>query len=124
MNETPTPRIARVLQVGRGASVAATVLACGALISACGSSKSSTSSTPGKTNLNTARVAHSIEQSILAQRHLKSKVVCPALVVQEQGRTFECVAAIPNAKQPSKVVRTPFVVTVQNSKGYVTYVGK
>jgi hypothetical protein len=101
-----------------------TVAACIGLISACGSSKSSSTSTASKTNLDTARVARSIKQSIVTQRHLKAEVSCPPQVIQQQGRTFECVATIHNAKKPSKVVKTPFVVTVQNSKGYVTYVGK
>ena len=98
------------------------ILASGVLLGACGSSKKSTS-TP-KTNLDTARVAHSIEQSIVAQRHLNATVVCPTVVPQEQGRKFECVATTSEAKAPKKVVKTTFVVTIQNSKGYVTYVGK
>src|SRR5438067_8422676 len=96
------------------------ILASGALLGACGSSKKSTS-TP-KTNLDTARVARSIEQSIFAQRHLKASVVCPTGIPQEARRTFECVATTPQPKNPKKLVKTPFVVTIQNSKGYVTYV--
>jgi hypothetical protein len=71
---------------------------------------------------NTARVAHSIESSILAQRHLHYHVLCPVKVPQEQGRTFECVATGHNAKH--KLATTPFLVTIQNKRGYVTYVGK
>ena len=120
--EPPTPRAARVVRVRRGAIVAVTALACAALMSACGSS-SSTSST-AKTNLNTARVALAIEQSVLTERHIHAKVVCPAVVPQEQGKIFECVATTRSTKAPFTVTRTPFVVTVQNSKGYVTYQGK
>jgi len=102
-------------------------LACAALISACGSSSStsssSTSSTSGTVHLNIARVETSIEQSILTQRHLSSKVVCPAVVIQEPGVKFECKATVASAKKKPAVV-TPFEVTVTNSKGYVTYVGK
>lgn len=95
------------------------------LMGACGSSNSATtSSTPAKTDLNTARVERSIQQSILTQRHLKSTVVCPAVVPQEHGRTFECVATTRGASPPFRVIKTPFVVTVQNDKGYVTYAGK
>jgi hypothetical protein len=119
--EPPTPRIARVVRVRRRAGAAVATLACAALITACGSSSSSSS---GKTNLNTTRVAASIEQSILAQRHLKSKVVCPAAVPQEKGKTFECLATTRTTKPPVKVGKTTFVVTVQNDKGYVTYAGK
>jgi hypothetical protein len=90
-------------------------------MSACGWSASKT---PAKTNLDTARVARSIKQSILTQRHLRATVVCPTTVVQEAGKTFECIATTRGAKPPFKVVKTPFVVTVTSSNGYVTYVGK
>ena len=115
-------RTSRVAGAGSHRAVVGVVVAlgCAALISACGSSGSSSSSTAAKTNLNIARVQRSIEQSIHAQRHLTSTVVCPTAVAQEKGKTFECVATI-HAK---KVTKTPFVVTVQNEKGYVTYVGK
>lgn len=119
--ERPTPKIARVVRARHAASVAVTALACAALITACGSSSSTSS---GKTNLNTARVATSIEQSILAQRHLTSKVVCPATVPQEKGTTFECVATTSTTKPPVKVGKTTFVVTITNDKGFVTYRGK
>lgn len=122
----PRPGVAPVVRVRRGASVAVTAIACAALLSACGSSKSSTSTTSstGVTDLNTTRVARSIAQSILAQRHLRAKVVCPVTVVQEAGKTFECVATTRSTKKPYPLVNTPFVVTVENSKGYVTYTGK
>ena len=122
--ETSTPITVRAR---RTASIAATALACAALMSACGSSgtsSSSTGSTATKTHLDTARVERSIEQSILTERHLHSKVVCPAVVLQEAGKTFECIATTRSAKRPATVKETPFLVTVQNSKGYVTYVGK
>jgi hypothetical protein len=97
-------------------------LCCAALLSACGSSSSSKGTT-AKTNLNTSRVARSIETSILTQRHLKATVTCPPLVPQEAGRTFECEAVTHAAKAPHKATTTPFLVTIQNVKGYVTYVG-
>jgi Domain of unknown function (DUF4333) len=108
--------------VGGAASIAA-ALASVALISACGSSKS-TATSPAKTNVDTARVARSIEQSITTQRHLRSTVVCPTAVPQEKGRTFKCFATTRTIKKPVKVGRTTFVVTIQNKNGYVTYVGK
>ncbi len=97
-------------------------LSSAALLSACGSSSSPKEPT-AKTNLNTARVARSIEQSIVAQRGLKAKVTCPAPVPQEAGRTFECQAVTHAAKAPHKATTTPFLVTIQNPRGYVTYVG-
>jgi hypothetical protein len=108
----------------RRVQVALAVAACAGLISACGSSSSSSSSTAAKTNLNIARVAHSIEQSIVAQRHLTATVVCPTTEPQEKGKKFECIATTRTIAKPVKVAKTPFVVTVQNEKGYVTYVGK
>ena len=98
--------------------VAIAALAGAALISACGSS--STTSSTATTDVDTARVAASIEQSVLEKRHIHTTVVCPTTVPQETGKTFECIAT--TTKAP--ITKTPFVVTVQNSKGYVTYVGK
>jgi hypothetical protein len=124
------PTVSRAVSVPRarrGAGLALAALACAALMSACGSSTPSTSSTPGsatKIDLNTTRVEHSIEQSILSERHLASTVVCPSAVPQEAGRTFECVASTPSAKKPGTLIKTPFVVTIQNKSGYVTYAGK
>jgi hypothetical protein len=103
---------------------AVSLLACATFVSACGSSKSSSTSTTAKTNLNTARVARSIEESILAQRHRHSTVICPVAVAQEKGKTFECVATVTSATKPPKTTKTPFVVTIQNANGYVTYEGK
>jgi hypothetical protein len=91
-------------------------------VSACGSSSSKQETAP-KTNLNTAHVANSIEQSILKQRKLKAKVTCPPLVPQVAGKTFECQAVTSAAKAPHTITTTPFVVTIQNAHGYVTYVG-
>jgi hypothetical protein len=115
-------RSSRGRLVSRGALGTAALLAAAALISACGSSSSST--TAPKTDLDTTRVARSIAQSILTERHLRAKVVCPAVVVQEVGKTFECLATTANPKHPTVTTKTPFVVTIQSSKGYVTYVGK
>lgn len=123
--EPPSPTVAGVARARprRGAIVAVTALACAALISACGSS-SPTSSTAAKTNLDTAHVAASIEQSIFSERHLHAKVSCPVAVPQQQGKTFTCIATTRAAKKPHTVSRTPFAVTIQNSKGYVTYKGQ
>jgi len=118
--------MSRSVHLNRASRVAGgslTVLACAGLLAACGSSNSNSNGS-AKTNLNTARVAHSIEQSILTQRHLRAKVVCPTSVPQEKGRKFECVATTETVKSPVKVGKTPFVVTVQNANGYVTYEGK
>ena len=119
--EPPTPRTARVARAHRGSSVALAALAGAALLSACGSSSPKSTT---KTNLDTPRVAVSIEQSILKERHLHAKVVCPTVVPQEQGRTFECVATTKSTKPPFAVSKTAFVVTIESNKGFVTYVGK
>jgi hypothetical protein len=116
--ESPTQTIARLHRTRRGASVAVTAVACVVLASACGSSSSKPK------NLETARVAASIEQSILTKRHIHATVVCPATVPQEQGRTFVCIATSKSTKAPFPVIKTPFRVTIQTSRGYVTYVGQ
>ena len=96
----------------------AITLACAGLLGACGSQS------PTKTTyLNTAHVAGAIQRSILAERHLKSTVVCPAKVVQKPG-TFPCIATTVAAKKPHRRIKTAFVVTIHNDSGYVTYVGK
>lgn len=94
----------------------AVTLACAGLLSACGS-------TSKTTYLDTGKVERSIERSILSQRGLRSTVVCPTKVVQRPGR-FPCIATTFGAKKPHKVVKTPFLVTIHNDKGYVTYIGK
>jgi Domain of unknown function (DUF4333) len=112
------PRIALVVRARRGAVVAVTALACAALMSACGSSTSSTSSAPSGTNLNIAQIQASIEESIFNKKHLRTKVACPAVVPMEKGNSFVCIATT------SKGVKTPFGVTQQNNRGYVTYAAK
>jgi hypothetical protein len=119
--ETTTPTVARVPRARRRASVALAAVACASLLGACGSS-SSTSSSSTATSLDTHRVALSIQRSILEKRHLQATVSCPTSVHQEQGATFQCVATTHSAS--GTVSKTPFKVTVQNSKGYVTYVGE
>jgi len=128
--EPPTPSRARGGGARRGALAAIAALAGAALLSACGSSSSSTtatSSVSGKT-LNTARIALSIEDSILSQRHTHAKVTCPANEPQETGHTFTCIATTTSHTTPkgggkptAVTVTTPFTVTVQNTRGYVTY---
>jgi hypothetical protein len=117
--ESTNPTVARPVRTRRGAVVAVTALACAALIGACGSS-----SPKATTNLDTHRVALSIEQSIFTKRHLHSTVTCPEKVPQEQGKTFVCIAATRSAKKPFGIVKNPFTVTIQNNRGYVTYVGQ
>jgi len=102
-------------------------LACPALLSACGSSSSSSSSSTPSTatkTVNSAQVAKSIEESVLRERHLHTVVVCPTAVPAQKGQTFECIATTHSTTKPSTELKTPFVVTVQSSAGYVTYVGK
>ena len=118
-----TPRTLPIVRARRGVFVAITALACTALLSACGSS-SSTSTSSTATVLDTARVAASIEQSVLTERHLHVTVVCPTGVPQEAGKTFVCMATGKTTKPPITVTKTPFKVTIQNSKGYTTYIGE
>jgi secreted PhoX family phosphatase len=122
--ERPTLRVVRAVPFRRGAVVAIAALACAALVSACGSSKTSTESSTAKTKVDTARVALSIEQTVLAKRGIHAKVACPTEVPAVPGATFECIATSTAAKPPHAVSKTPFVVTIQSTRGYVTYVGK
>ena len=78
----------------------------------------------GAANEDTAKVALSIEQTILSKRHLKSTVSCPAPMPAAPGNTFECTASIQAAKPPHAISKTQFVVTIQSPRGYVTYVGR
>jgi hypothetical protein len=95
-------------------------LTCAGLITACGASGSSHTTTK---NLDVARVERAIEQSIMNQRHLKSRIVCPAKVPQKPGN-FACIATTFSRKKPHREIKTGFLVTIHNSSGYVTYVGK
>jgi allophanate hydrolase subunit 2 len=128
--EPPTHRSPRLIRAKGGALTALAALAGAALLSACGSSSSKTSTEAGSASgahLNTARVALSIEQSILKERHIHAKVSCPAVVPQETGKTFTCIATntttvTPKGGKPTRTtVTTPFTVTIQNNRGYVTY---
>src|SRR5438128_7862869 len=100
------PRTVAV-RLGRGASVAITALVCAALASACGSSKNSSEGTTPKANVDTPKVALSIEGTILEKRHLKSTVTCPAPMPAVPGNTFECIATLTNPKTHA-VSNAPF----------------
>jgi len=117
--------MSRAVRAPRGSILAASALACAALLSACGSSStsSSTASTTAKT-VNSSQVERSIEESVLSERHIHTTVVCPAAVPAIKGQTFECIATSHSTTNPPTESKTPFVVTVQNNSGYVTYVGK
>jgi hypothetical protein len=99
----------------RGSAAVVAALATVATLGACGSSTtSSSSSTAARTNLNTPHVERAIEQSILSERHVHAKVICPRVVPQQKGHDFTCIATV--GKTP-----TPFAVVQQNNGGYVTY---
>jgi hypothetical protein len=66
-------------------------------------------------DLDVARVALSIEQTLFTRRHLHSKVSCPSVVPQEKGRTFTCTATTTSGQT------VPFRVTEQNDVGSVTF---
>ena len=66
--------------------------------------------------LDTERVERAIEQSILQKRHLVARVSCPSGIQREKGKKFRCLATY-------KGGRTPFLVTQDDDKGAVHYVG-
>jgi hypothetical protein len=67
--------------------------------------------------LNTEKVELSIQQSILAKRHVRAEVSCPSGVHQHSGLTFYCQATFPNGAV------TRFRVRQVNDTGGVSYVG-
>ena len=119
--EPPTSDTAPLLRAARAATVAGAALACAALVGACGGSSSNESTTP-KANVDTAKVARAIEGTLIEKRHVKGTVTCPAPMPAVPGSTFECIAKITGAKHTTST--SPFLVTIQNNRGYVTYVGK
>jgi hypothetical protein len=74
--------------------------------------------------VDTAKVARAIQGTLLEKRHAKSTVVCPAPMPAVPGNTFECIATVTSTKPPHTAAKTPFLVTIQNNRGYVTYAGK
>ena len=111
------------MSIRRATGVALPVLAA-ALLSACGSKSEPSTSSTAKVNVDTPKVAKSIENTVLEKRHLHVKVLCPALVPAIPHQTFECVATTRSSKPPFTETKTPFVVTIQTARGYVTYEGK
>jgi hypothetical protein len=67
--------------------------------------------------LDVAKVESSIADSILAQRHLTSRVRCPATVLQRTGLRFICTATVAGRSYP-------FEVTETDAAGHVRYVGR
>jgi hypothetical protein len=107
----------------RGAATLAAIAAVCAGLGACGSSTTSSTPATATKDLDISRVERAIERSIMSQRHLKSKVLCPEAVLQKPGK-FACVATTYSVKKPHRKIKTPFVVTIHNSSGYVTYIGR
>lgn len=95
-----------------GCALLATALA----LAGCGGSQAPKS-------LDVARVAKAIEVSIQHQRHLQATVICPPKVLQKPGR-FACVATTLTRGKSHREVKTPFLVTIHNDKGWVSYVGE
>jgi hypothetical protein len=117
-NQSPPARLPTKRTFGSLAAAGLVALA----LSACGSSASSSTQTKATALpthlLNTKRVALAIEQSILSERRLHSKVTCPTVVPQQKGRSFTCVATTATHKRS---VKTVFTVFQKNGQGNVTY---
>jgi hypothetical protein len=125
MNPPPVKSRAVRWRAGRGHILAALALVgAAAFLSACGSKSSTTTTSEEGKRLDTARVAASIEESVLKERNIHATVVCPNTVVIQKGKSFECIATSTSPKPPHNTVKTPFIVTIQTNRGYVTYVGK
>jgi hypothetical protein len=113
------------LRSGRKMIASAMGTAALALLAGCGSSSNppgSSKSAHATANLNTARVALAIEQSIMSQRHLHSTVVCPPTIPQQHGLTFTCVATtLATTHHHRRPVRTLFTVFQKDDAGNVYY---
>jgi Domain of unknown function (DUF4333) len=72
----------------------------------CGSSSTAT--------LDSARVERAIASSVLSERHLRARVVCPSRVPQRSGYRFTCEAHL-------DVGAYPVAVTETNGSGHVRY---
>lgn len=117
-NTCPAPAPIGRRDALRGPAALVLALAIVTTLAACGSSStSSSSSTATKVNLNTPHIERAIEQSILTQRHVHARVVCPKVVPQEKGHDFTCIATVGKNT-------TPFAVVQRNNRGYVTYQAK
>jgi hypothetical protein len=66
--------------------------------------------------LDTERVERAIEQSILEKRKIRATVSCPSGIERKKGKKFRCLATY-------KGGRTPFLVTQDDDRGAVHYVG-
>ena len=91
--------------------IAAALIAAPGAISGCGGGGSD----KGKV-LDTERVERAIEQSILEKRNLRATVSCPSGTKQKKGLKFRCTATY-------KGGRTVFLVTEDDDKGAVHYIG-
>lgn len=124
-------RPTRTRRCGRIAAAGLASLAIASLTTACGSSQAPTSTTSAPTSattaegatttagaptafLDTRRIELAIEQSVLSQRHVHVKVICPKAVPQRKGHDFHCIAT-------QGRLQTPFAVVQRNNEGYVTY---
>jgi hypothetical protein len=90
-------------------------LAFGLVLGGCGGATKTVTVSP--LILNTERVELSIQQSILAKRHVRAEVSCPSGVHQHRGLTFYCQATFPSGAV------TRFRVKQVNNAGGVSYVG-
>jgi uncharacterized protein DUF4333 len=112
-------------------TAAALAVLCAVLMVAVASTHSTTKTlvikppTTAKTlSLNTAKVETAIKTSIRLQRNMDAVVRCPSREPQEAGVTFTCTATTHRLAAPHAAVYTPFAATVQNARGYTTYVGR
>jgi hypothetical protein len=70
--------------------------------------------------INAVKVARSIRESIRSERKITATVACPSGIPRQQGLQFVCTATT-TAAQTKRPGVTDFVVTEQNSRGFVSY---
>jgi hypothetical protein len=73
--------------------------------------------------LDVKQVMSAISRSVLRQRGVRSTVTCPPQVLQREGLTFTCTAAVRSGTSKVKPGPYPFRVTEADAAGHVTYVG-
>jgi hypothetical protein len=89
--------------------------ACGGSIPAAPNSRSSPSSSRADLP-NIPQIETAIANSVLARRHIRVRVLCPAIVPEIAGETFSCVAATTKPRP-----RTLSFLVTEHGGTYVSY---
>lgn len=114
---TPRRWLGRCSAIGLLVATGLLVSACGSSGSSTGSSRTSASSLVSFAVLNTQKIERAIALSSLAQRGKHVRVSCPSGMQQKAGLVFYCTAFYGRST-------TPFMVTELDGSGDVHYVAR